>query len=449
MNRFVRNSLGSLALLSALVAAGPAAAAVNVRVEGRPESAPIQVFVRVTDGNNVPINNLNFQVFQVEIDGIAEVLTGSQFSQPQEADPDQHVSVMFVMDYTSSVTSQAQFLAEMQDAVIEFIRAMEPGDMAAIIKFNNDSGEQVIQPFTDIDDNEVNGNDKLLIDAVASDYPGDGSNILDAVNLGVQEFAAAGANLPPGPKAVILVSDGRDSHSDIGQNGVIEAANDVSIPIFTIGIGNPQTRGLEILTELSGDTGGEYFDATDGGDIGAAYESVRLLLTGEYLIEIPNGITDCATHQLTVTVQGETDTTSFTRRTCNTTPSAFTFASQSNVERGTVVTSSTSTISGIEADAHVSVINGSYSIGCTGDFTTDPGTIADGETVCLQQTTATQASTSKTTTLTVGGLAVTFTTTTRAQSGGGGGGGGGGGANGLLELLLGLSLVFMRRRLTA
>jgi hypothetical protein len=55
----------------------------------------------------------------------------------------------------------------------------------------------------------------------------------------------------------------------------------------------------------------------------------------------------------------------------------------------------------------------------------------------------------KATTLTVGGLAVTFTTTTRAQSGGGGGGGGGGGAYGLLELMLGLCLLFMRRRLAA
>jgi hypothetical protein len=267
------------------------------------------------------------------------------------------------------------------------------------------------------------------------------------VNLGVQQFT--GALLPPGPKAVILVSDGRDSDSDIGEAGVIDNANELSLPIFTIGIGNPQTRGLAILTEIAGGTGGEYVDATGGGDIGAAYESVRLLLTGEYLIEIPNGITDCATHQLKVTVQGEMVTTPFTRRTCNTTPNNFTFAAQTNVEPGTVVTSSTATIAGIEAPAHISVIAGSYSIGCNGTFTNDPGTIADGQTVCLQQTTASRASTVKATTLTVGGLAVTFTTTTRAQSGGGCGGGGGGGAYGLLELMLGLCLLFMRRRLAA
>src|SRR5690606_17989041 len=154
----------------------------------------------------------------------------------------------------------------------------------------NDSGAQVIQAFVEIDDNGVDGNDRLLIDAVASDYPGDGSNILDAANLGVQQFE--GISLPEGPKAVILVTDGRDSHSESNRSDVIDSANDVSIPIFTIGIGNPLDRGLETLTALASETGGQYFDATNGGeDIGAAYVSVRLLLTGEYLIEIPNGIT--------------------------------------------------------------------------------------------------------------------------------------------------------------
>jgi hypothetical protein len=429
----------------ASVSSGAAFADVTVRVEGRPASAPIQVFVRVTDDvTSAPLLDLTVDDFAVEIDGVAQDLGQAEFTQPQEADPDQKVSVVFVMDYTSSVTEQ--FLDEMQTAVIDFVTAMEPGDMAAIIKFNETSGEQVIQSFVEIDDG---ANDQLLIDAVESEFPGDGSNILDAVNLGVQQFV--GVSLPAGPKAVILVSDGRDSDSDIGEAGVIEAASDASIPIFTIGIGNPQVRGLELLTGLADETGGEYVDATDGGDIGAAYEAVRLLLTGEYLIEIENGITDCAVHEVFVSVDGETETATvpFTRRTCNTTPNDVTFNAVTNVDPGEVVTSNTVTIEGIEAPAHISVINGSYSIGCTATFTTDPGEIADGEEVCVQQTASNQPSTTKTTTLTIGGLAETFTTTTRAQSGGGGGGGGGGGTSGLLELLAGLALLLGRRRLAA
>ena len=446
MNRTFRKWLTSLAFLPAFLA-GSADAAVDVRVEGRPETAPIQVFVRVTDGVGVPITNLTFADFELIVDpaqgGVAEVLTADQVTLPQSVDPDQHVSVAFVMDYSSSITDE--FLVAMQTAVIDFVTAMEPGDMAAIIKFNNDSGAQVVQPFIEIDDG---ANDDLLISVVETPYPGDGSNILDATHLAVDQFT--GSSLPIGPKAVILVTDGRDSHSEDNQGQVIDAASEASIPIFTIGIGNPLVNGLELLTALADDTGGVYFDATDGDeDIAAAYLAVRLLLTGEYLIEFPNGITDCALHQMQVTVEGETVTVPFTRRTCNTTPDAFTFTAVTNVDPGEVVTSNTATIAGIETNAHISVIQGSYSIGCTATFTAVPGTIANGETVCVQQTAANQAGTSKVTTLTVGGLAVTFTTTTQAEPGGGGGGGGGGGTSGLLELLAGLALLLGRRRFSA
>jgi von Willebrand factor type A domain len=442
----LRRLLGSFALLAPLLTA-PADATVNLRVEGRPPTDPIQVFVRVSNGG-APITNLTYQDFEIVIDpaqgGIPEQITAGQFTSPQSGNASQHVSVVFVMDYTSSVTSQ--FLPAMQTAVIDFINAMTVDDMAAIIKFNNDSGAQVVQPFLAIDGG---ANNDVLTQKVAEAFPGDGSNILDAAHVGVQQFSST--PLPEGPKAVILVTDGRDSHSSDNEDTVIEAASNASIPIFTIAVGNPLNRGFDLLTSLAAETGGEYFDATNGdAEIAAAYESVRLLLTGEYLIEIPNGITDCAQHQLQVTVQGtETATAPFTRRTCNTTPNAFAFTSQTDVAPGTVVTSNAATVTGIEAPAHISVIGGSYSIGCTNQFTNAPSTIADGEDVCVQQTASSKASTSKTTTLTVGGLAVTFTTTTRGQSGGGGGGGGGG-TTGVPELLLGLgALVLARRRRAA
>ena len=446
MNRLFRKGLTSLALLAS-IAASTAYAAVDVRVEGRPATAPIQVFVRVTNDVGVPITDLTYQDFEIVVDpdqgGVPEVLTEEQVTLPQSADPNQHVSVVFVMDYTSSVTTQ--FLDTMQTSVIDFVNAMEPGDMAAIIKFNNDSGAQVVQSFVEIDGG---ANNDLLEAAVLADFPGDGSNILDAAHLGVQQFAST--SLPIGPKAVILVTDGRDSHSDDSQSEVIATASDNSIPIFTIGVGNPGDRGLGLLTGLADETGGVYFDATEGeADIAAAYEAVRVLLTGEYLIEIPNSIGDCATHQLRVTVEGMTITVPFTRRTCNTTPDDFTFTAVTNVDPGEVVRSNTVTIEGIEAPAHVSVIQGSYSIGCTGTFTNDPGTIENGEEICVQQTAANQASTTKVTTLTIGGRAETFSTTTSAQSGGGGGGGGGGGTSGLFELLAGLTLLLGRRRLSA
>jgi hypothetical protein len=94
------------------------------------------------------------------------------------------------------------------------------------------------------------------------------------------------------------------------------------------------------------------------------------------------------------------------------TPDAFSFAPVSAVTTGSTVTSAAATISGITTAAAVTVLGGSYSIGCTGTFVTTPGTISNNQTVCLRHTASGQPASSVTTTLTIGGITGTFTSTT-------------------------------------
>ncbi len=96
----------------------------------------------------------------------------------------------------------------------------------------------------------------------------------------------------------------------------------------------------------------------------------------------------------------------------DTTPDTFAFTDLVDVDLGTVQTSNAVTITGINTAAAVGVTGGEYSIGCGVVFTADPGTINDGETVCVRHTSAATNATSTDTTLTVGGVADTFTSTT-------------------------------------
>jgi hypothetical protein len=133
-----------------------------------------------------------------------------------------------------------------------------------------------------------------------------------------------------------------------------------------------------------------------------------------------------------------------------------------------VQTSATVTVSGVDIPTPISVTGGEYSIGCDADgFTSDPGEILDGETVCVRHTASANGSTTVDTVLTVGNFSATFSSTTVANStvtpGGGGGSGGGepdigggwsGGVGGkgsidglmLLGLLLGGGAMVGRRR---
>lgn len=127
---------------------------------------------------------------------------------------------------------------------------------------------------------------------------------------------------------------------------------------------------------------------------------------------------------------------------CDTTPDAFSFDEQTGVTPGSMVTSNSVTISGLNAPAAISVSGGTYSIGCNGTFIADAKTISNGQSVCVRHTTSSDSAT--TTVLTIGGVSGTF----RSAPPGGGGGGGGGNV-GLAALLALLAAAALRRRAAA
>jgi VWFA-related protein len=444
--------LSVVALVLAAAFSMPALADVNVRVEGRPSNAPIEVYVTVTDANGNPLGGYTASDFTVTIDGEPITIADGDLTLPPAQHPNRHVSVVFTMDYSPSVVDAAR--ADMEQAVVDFIDSMETGDFAAIVKFNvsNPNGASIVAPFTEVVQGA--GNNPTLEAAARSDYPGVGTNLLDALELSLNHILTPPAPLPLGPKAIVLVSDGGEFDSTVSQSDVITLANDNSIPIFTIGVADISEPGFEeLLTDLAGETGGEFFPAPTPDNIADAYATILLRLNNEYRLSIANGIIDCAEHELEVTITGQAPVSVlFTRRTCDTEPDPFSFDAQTGLDQGEVVTSNEETISGIEVPAHISVIGGTYSIGCgpsNADFTDQPGTISDGETVCVRTTASNQASTTKEATLTIGGVAGTFSTTTAAAGGGGGGNQGGGGALGLLELLLGFAALRLARRRAA
>ena len=435
--------LQPFALLAAAVLAAPAQADVDLRVEAKPITEDIDAFARVTDQNGDPVGGLDGSDFAVTLDGTA--LSTFTFTLPPAQDPTQRVSVIFAMDYSGSVQSTA--LTAMQNAVIDFIDQMVAGDHAAIIKFNNTNPDQasVVQAFTAIDDGGAG--DSALVSAVMAPYPGTGTNLLDAVNLAVDTFVTPGTPLPNGPKAVILISDGGENSSVETQSDVVAHANDNSLPVFTIGVGDIDTDPAreELLSSLAENTGGDYIPAPDDQGIADAYVTISESLNNEYKLTIPTiEVQDCDQHTLDVTVQGETGSITFTR--CDTTPDDFNFTNATGVAPSSVVTSNAVTIVGIDTPAPISVTGGEYSIGCGATFTSAPGTIAFNETVCVRHTaSANFSTTSAPTVLIVGGVSASFTSTTRAAPPPPGGGGGGG-ATGIVELLLGLGALFGWRR---
>ncbi|MDP4029239.1 MAG: DUF1566 domain-containing protein, partial [Gallionella sp.] len=97
----------------------------------------------------------------------------------------------------------------------------------------------------------------------------------------------------------------------------------------------------------------------------------------------------------------------------DTTPDAFSFTAQTGAALSSVATSNTLTVAGINSAAAITIVGGTYKIG-SGSYTAAAGTVNNGDTVTLQQTSSGSYSTQTTATLTIGGVSGAFDVTTQA-----------------------------------
>ena len=290
------------------IVSGPVFADVKLRVEARPIAEPINVFVIVTDGsdNGNPVGGLDETDFTVLVDG-EPVLTPVTLSLTPSQDEQRRVSIIFAMDYSGSV-SDVQDVVE--QSVIEFLNTMQIGDYAGILKFNTLLGAQVLAPgFVEIADQDIR---EALVSAVSIPYEGSGSPVYVAVEVAIKQFEDA-SGLPNGPRAIVLVSDGRNNDPSVTGPEVVTLANGEELSIFSVGVGEINFAGM---SELAFQTGGQFYEAKDEKAVEDAYSAISTLLQNEYLLTFNSDIKDCEVHEVEVRVTGfDPATSTFTRCT--------------------------------------------------------------------------------------------------------------------------------------
>jgi hypothetical protein len=102
--------------------------------------------------------------------------------------------------------------------------------------------------------------------------------------------------------------------------------------------------------------------------------------------------------------------------TRDTTPTAFSFTDQADVEAEAVITSAAITVAGLNAAAAITVSGGTYSIN-GGSFTSSAGTVSNGDLVRARHTASASAETAVNTVVTIGGVSDAFTSTTAIPEG--------------------------------
>jgi tight adherence protein B len=281
----VRRILAVLAAALVVVGISATAASADVRIRGHEEARyPLVRFTLSTD-DPTPLTSLNVRVTEngVPVDlTTLRALTSST----------RNVQVVLAIDVSNSMSG-----AELETALAaanDFVARVPSWISVGAVAFADHP--VVVSPITD---------DRAGVTAAVSGMTATtsaGTALFGAID------AASGMFAPGGQHNVIVLTDGRNTEAG-SLDDAVATAKQAHATVFTIGIagGLPDD---EVLRALANRTGGSYRLQT-AEDLGAAYRSLALQLSQQYLIEYRSKTPYGAEAHIVVSVPGGSDDVRF------------------------------------------------------------------------------------------------------------------------------------------
>lgn len=270
----------------------------------------VTVSCSVTDHNGAPVRSLNREDFQLSDNG-----------QPREIgnlwqESDLPLTIAFVADVSGS---QARFIKSHRDAVGQFFKqVMSPRDRALVVEVSRQS--RLLSDLTDSADalnaavgkiGTREGRQSPLLGPPCRNASFPHTCGGTALWHGV-DYTAKQLKPVAGRKAIIVLSDGMDTGSDISLNDVIEMAQLAEVVVYSIKYANPM-RFISLaatiaqavshgLDRLSRETGGLSFP-NPGHKISDVFAQIESDLRNMYVLGFtpPSGARDGKFHKLDVT----------------------------------------------------------------------------------------------------------------------------------------------------
>lgn len=161
-----------------------------------------------------------------------------------------------------------------------FVDRMSATDRATVIRFNGPAGSVVtVTPFTS--DKAVL---KAGLDGLRTGEAG-GTPLYDAMVKSIADVATVAGEVT---RAVIVLTDGKDTNSTETPAGVIAAGRAAGVPVYVVGLGlpgDPTVLDRDALQNIADQTGGRFFFAQDAGALAGVFEALSALLSDSYKLE--------------------------------------------------------------------------------------------------------------------------------------------------------------------
>lgn len=233
----------------------------------------VLVPVSVTDSNERFVTGLeqnNFQIFEGRTPE-----TIQNFSRE-----DVPISIGIILDQSGSMGDK---LERLRDAVNQFCEAANPQDEFFLITFAD--APRIAVDFTD-------STIEIEKELVFSQAKGR-TSLLDAIDLGLRKMKDARY----GKRALLVISDGGDNHSRVGEKQIKGLARESDVMIYSIGlfdryVPTPQEMlGPTLLSEVTEPTGGRAYTLDNPNEMPAVARHIGVELRTQYVLAYRPSVT--------------------------------------------------------------------------------------------------------------------------------------------------------------
>ena len=226
----------------------------------------VLVPVSVTDPNERFVTGLEQNNFQIVEGKTPETI--QNFSRE-----DVPISIGIILDQSGSMGDKVERL---RDAVNQFCEAANPQDEFFLITFAD--APRIAVDFTD-------STAEIEKELVFSQAKGR-TSLLDAIQLGLRKMKDARY----GKRALLVISDGGDNHSRIGEKEIKGLARESDVMIYSIGLFDryvptpEEMLGPTLLSEVTEPTGGRAYTLDNPNEMPAVARHIGVELRTQYVL---------------------------------------------------------------------------------------------------------------------------------------------------------------------
>jgi uncharacterized protein YegL len=197
-----------------------------------------------------------------------------------------------------SRTMQGEALDQAKAGALAFLDRLGAPDRIAILSFGGKV--EVVAPFS-----AARSDARVRLSTLEIDSSSMRTLLYDGMYRAV-ELVRQGGELPR-RAFVVLLSDSQDGGSVHKLDEAVALAQGdgtrAQIPVFTIGYANFGRGGLEALQRLSKETGGDFVEAANPGQMAAFYDNILSQMTKSYVARFTPEL-DGKTHRIEVSAGG-------------------------------------------------------------------------------------------------------------------------------------------------